>query len=105
MKYKQTFIFHNEGIKTPLIWALFDEIKRDYGYYVYFLKYKEDFDYYSGFSGKETNYKSLDIRLWNEIVDKIRKLLDKHNKQAYDKENDKYIKMTDNKKLYDLYKI
>ena len=49
MKYKYTFIFHNKDIKTPLIWALFDEIERDYGYYVYFLKYKEDFDYYSGF--------------------------------------------------------
>jgi|TARA_B110000093_G_scaffold32222_1_gene32926 hypothetical protein len=105
MKYKYTFIFHNKDIKTPLIWALFDEIERDYGYYLYFLKYKEDFDYYSGFSGKESNYKTLSFELWQNIVFKVQQLIDKHNIQAYDNEIDKYIEMTDVKKLYKLYKI
>lgn len=105
MKHKYTYIFHCDNIKTPLIWALFDTIKRDYGHFVYFLKYKEDFDYYSGFSGKETNYKRMNITIWNEIVDNIRKMLDKHNKEAYAEETDKYIKMTDAKRLYELYKI
>jgi hypothetical protein len=105
MKYKKTYIFHTKDIKTPLIWALFDEIKRDYGQFVYFLKYKEDYDYYAGFSGREKNYKTVPIKIWNTVVDKIQLLLNKHNKQAYDEEYDKYIKMTDNKKLYELYKI
>ena len=59
MKHKISYIFHCKNIKTPLIWALFDEIKYDYGYFIHFLRYRMDFDYYVGFSGKDYNYKKL----------------------------------------------
>tara|TARA_B100001996_G_C18339096_1_gene469427 strand:- start:254 stop:571 length:318 start_codon:yes stop_codon:yes gene_type:complete len=105
MQIKYTYIFHCKNIRTPLIWALFDEIERDYGYFIYFLKYKENYDYYSGFSGKETNYKDLPTYIWNKVVEKIQCILDKHNMQAYDNDYCHYIEMTNSSKLYRLYNI
>jgi len=105
MQIKYTYIFHCKNIKTPLIWALFDEIERDYSCFIYFLKYKEDYDYYSGFSSKEKNYKDLPAYIWNEVVGKIQCILDKHNMQAYDNDYMHYIEMTLSTKLYRLYNI
>jgi len=105
MQTKYTYIFHCKNIRTPLIWALFDEIERDYGYFIYFLKYKENYHYYSGFSGKEINYKDLPTYIWNDVVNKIKCILDKHNIQAYDNDYNHYIEMTNSSKLYVLYKI
>jgi hypothetical protein len=105
MQIKYTYIFHCKNIKTPLIWALFDEIEREYGYFIYFLKHKEDYDYYSGFSGKETNYKDLPPYIWNKVVAKIQCIIDKHNMQAYDNDYSHYIEMTLSSKLFRLYGI
>jgi len=105
MQIKYTYIFHCKNIKTPLIWALFDEIEREYGYFIYFLKYKEDYDYYSGFSSKETNYKDLPPYIWNKVVAKIQCIIDKHNMQAYDNDYSHYIEMTLSSKLFRLYGI
>ena len=105
MQNKYTYIFHCKNIRTPLIWALFDEIERDYGIFIYFLKYKENYDYYSGFLSKETNYKQLPYYIWNEVIDKINIILNKHNIQAYNDDCDHYIESTNSSKLYRLYKI
>jgi hypothetical protein len=105
MQIKYTYIFHCKNIKTPLIWALFDEIERDYSCFIYFLKYKEDYDYYSGFSSKEKNYKDLPAYIWNEVVGKIQCILDKHNMQAYANDYSHYIEMTLSTKVYRLYGI
>ena len=67
--------------------------------------YKEDYDYYSGFSGKETNYKDLPAYIWNKVVGKIQCILDKHNMQAYANDYDHYIEMTLSTKLHRLYGI
>ena len=105
MKHKISYIFHCKNIKTPLIWALFDEIKYDYGYFIHFLRYPKDFDYYVGFSSKDYNYKNLPNTLWNEVIINIRYILDKHNYQAYGDDYDKYIEMTDSNTLHRLYNI
>tara|TARA_Y100000389_G_C17393826_1_gene481426 strand:- start:470 stop:787 length:318 start_codon:yes stop_codon:yes gene_type:complete len=105
MKQKLTYIFHCKNIKTPLIWGLFDEIERDYHKFIYFLKYREDFDYYVGFSSKETNYKYLPTYIWNEVVGKIQCILDKNNMQAYDDDYKHYIEMSLSSKIYRLYGI
>jgi hypothetical protein len=69
------------------------------------LKYKENYDYYTGFSSKEKNYKELQTYIWNEVVGKMQCILDKHNMQAYDNDNRHYIEMTLSTKLQRLYNI
>ena len=105
MIYKETYIFHNKDIKTPLIWGLFYKIKEKYNNILYFLKYKEDSDYYYGFTSKNPDYKNYDYIYWKYIIDDIQKILNKYNKDSYENNVSKYITMTKCHKLKLLHAI
>jgi len=105
MLYDETYLFHNKNIKTPLIWGLFYKIEDKYKNFIYFIKYKYDKDYYTGFSNKSVNRNKISYKNWMYIVEDIQKLLSNHNYKAYDKDTHNYIEMNKYKFLKDKYGI